>query len=220
MVKYSAMLLEIALTLHILIIALKHWRDDLIQERRYIRCGVITFSGSYILINIFANQLIDIHWQLLDLFMMSLMAMLVTGVNTFLFKLRESSLFVLVVKKTTTTIEVKSIKELGKINQAMDDEKLYRQEGITIASFAKHLAIHEYKLRQVINGELNFRNFNDFLNAYRIKEVTENLVAPSSQDTPILTIALDSGFRSLSSFNKAFKTIHGITPTAYRKKLL
>ena len=29
---------------------------------------------------------------------------------------------------------------------------------------------------------------------------------------------MDAGFRSLSSFNKAFKTTHGVTPTAWRKR--
>lgn len=33
---------------------------------------------------------------------------------------------------------------------------------------------------------------------------------------PILPIALDAGFKSLSSFNKVFKDIHGRTPADYR----
>jgi AraC-like DNA-binding protein len=35
-----------------------------------------------------------------------------------------------------------------------------------------------------------------------------------------LTIALETGFRSLSSFNKAFKEAHNMTPTAYRRQQL
>ena len=100
----------------------------------------------------------------------------------------------------------------------MEEEKLYQTDGITISSFAKHLSIHEYKLRQLINGEMNYRNFNDFLNFYRIKEVSEKLVQAEYIQTPVLTLALDSGFRSLSSFNKAFKETHNLTPTQYRKK--
>ncbi len=33
-------------------------------------------------------------------------------------------------------------------------------------------------------------------------------------------LAMDAGFRSLSSFNKAFKATHGVTPTAWRKQAL
>ncbi|NIM18801.1 MAG: helix-turn-helix domain-containing protein, partial [Candidatus Latescibacteria bacterium] len=35
--------------------------------------------------------------------------------------------------------------------------------------------------------------------------------------TPVLTIALDVGFRSLSSFNTAFRAHYGKTPTGYRR---
>jgi len=65
---------------------------------------------------------------------------------------------------------------------------------------------------------LNYRNFNDFLNFYRIKEVSEKLIEADYIQTPVLTLALESGFRSLSSFNKVFKETHQITPTQYRKK--
>jgi AraC-like DNA-binding protein len=217
--KYGAMALELALVFHALIIAVQHWRDDLVQQRRYIRGGVLSLSAVYIFLVIFASQLLNIQWLMLDVMLNVVMVVLITGVNFLLFSLKDSSLFV-----TTehSTLAEKSVvtpsKELIKITQAMEHEKLYQQEGITIASFAKHLAIHEYKLRQLINGELNYRNFNDFLNFYRIQEVSENLVHIDSKNTPVLTLALESGFRSLSSFNKAFKATYGLTPTEYRKK--
>ena len=46
--KYGGMLLELVLISHALIIAAQQWRDDLVQERRYIRGGVITVSALYI----------------------------------------------------------------------------------------------------------------------------------------------------------------------------
>jgi AraC-like DNA-binding protein len=36
------------------------------------------------------------------------------------------------------------------------------------------------------------------------------------QDTPLLTLALDAGFRSLAPFNKAFKENFSVTPSEYR----
>jgi transcriptional regulator GlxA family with amidase domain len=33
---------------------------------------------------------------------------------------------------------------------------------------------------------------------------------------PILTIAMDAGYRSMTTFNKAFKSIEGMTPREYR----
>lgn len=216
--KYSAMALELALVFHALIIAIQHWRDDLIQQRRYIRGGVLSLSAVYIFMVIFANEFLDIQWVMLGGAISIVMAMLITGVNFFLFNLRDSSLFITTEPPTLEDNNVVVSTELIKITQAMEQEKLYRQEGITIASFSQHLAIHEYKLRQLINGELNYRNFNDFLNFYRIQEVSENLTRTESKNMPVLTLALESGFRSLSSFNKAFKATYGLTPTEYRKK--
>lgn len=224
LVTYGALLLELVLISHALIISIKHWRDDLVQERRYIRGSVIALSSLYIILVMVLEQLLKIDWPPLDDISSFLLAVLVTGVNFFLFQLRESSLFEAVGESPAvikpTSPESKGSQELTKIIESMESDKLYQQDGMTISGLAKHLAIHEYKLRNLINGELNYRNFNDFLNFYRIKEVTESLVSPTFSHLPVLTLALESGFRSLSSFNKAFKNTHGITPTEYRKKNL
>jgi len=217
--KYGAMLLELVLISHALIIAAQQWRDDLVQERRYIRGGFITFSALYIFLVIIFEQLFKLQWPSLYLLQSIMAALLIISINFFLFRLRQSSLFETVTDKVIPIAQIKSpSKELACIIKAMVEEKLYQTDGITISSFAKHLSIHEYKLRQLINGELNYRNFNDFLNFYRIKEVSEKLIQADYVQTPVLTLALESGFRSLSSFNKAFKETHSITPTQYRKK--
>ncbi len=217
--KYGAMLLELLLISHALLIAAQHWRNDLVQERRYIRGGVICVSGLYLFLVIFLDQLLNIQWIGFDLIKSMLLATLIIGINFFLFRLRESSLFETVSAVNHNAVASKApSKELSRVISAMVEDKLYQQDGITIASFAKHLSIHEYKLRQLINGEMNYRNFNDFLNFYRIKEVSEKLTQTDFLQTPVLTLALESGFRSLSSFNKVFKETHALTPTQYRKK--
>ncbi|GHE86623.1 AraC family transcriptional regulator [Thalassotalea profundi] len=217
----SALLLELALIVHAFVVASKYWRDDLVQERRYIRGAVISLSAVYLILKIVADQLLNIDWQGIDIINSLLLVVLVTGINYFLFQLRTSSLFETVnVTPQKRSPNKKLSKELLRITASMTDEKLYQQDGITIAELAKHLGIHEYKLRNLINGELNYRNFNDFLNHYRIAEVSEKLIDSEFSTTPVLTLALESGFRSLSSFNKAFKATHGQTPTEFRKKTL
>jgi AraC-like DNA-binding protein len=99
----------------------------------------------------------------------------------------------------------------------MTEASLYKQEGLTISELAKALGFAEHKLRSLINVELGYRNFNDFLNYYRILDVSEKLLMDEHKSTPILTLAMDAGFRSLSSFNKVFKMTHNATPTEYRK---
>jgi len=219
-VKYGAMALELTLILHALFVALTYWRNDLVQERRYIRGGVISISAVYIVLIIVVEQIFNIHWQGFDLIKSILLFSLMTGINLLIFTLRESSLFAPTgAKDNVSSAEQPSqSKEIQAIIASMTKDKLYQQDGLTIAGLASHLSIHEYKLRQLINGELNYRNFNDFLNYYRILEVTEKLKNKDESPLPILTLALESGFRSLSSFNKAFKNTHGMTPTEYRKQ--
>ena len=220
-VKYSSMLLELVLIAHALVIAAQQWRDDLVQDRRYIRGGFITFSAMYLFLVIVMNDILTLEWLWLDLMKSLLLAILIAGTNFLLFRLREASLFEVVKTKVTPVAEVKApSKALSKVIASMVEDKLYQQDGMTISSLAKHLCIHEYKLRHLINGELNYRNFNDFLNYYRIKEVTEKLGQNEYSGVPVLTLALESGFRSLSSFNKVFKSTHHATPTEYRKKIL
>lgn len=217
--KYGGLLLELVLISHALIIAAQQWRDDLVQERRYIRGGVITVSALYIFLVIISEELFKLQWTGLYLLQSAMAALLIISINFFIFRLRKSSLFETVTDNVKPISQIKTpSKELARIIMAMVEEKLYQTDGITISSFAKHLSIHEYKLRQLINGELNYRNFNDFLNFYRIKEVSEKLTQVDYVQTPVLTLALESGFRSLSSFNKVFKETHNITPTQYRKK--
>jgi AraC-like DNA-binding protein len=107
---------------------------------------------------------------------------------------------------------------IDKLERLMKEDKIYREEGITIRRLADLLNVREYQLRRLINGHLGYRNFNSFLNQYRIEEVARQLVAPETRHLPVLSIALDMGYRSLSPFNKGFKEITGMTPTEFRKR--
>ena len=75
--------------------------------------------------------------------------------------------------------------------------------------------VPEYKLRRLINQRLGYRNFNVFLNNYRIAE------AKAASPIPPGRGARDydrdgRGIQSLGPFNRAFKAITGVTPTEYR----
>ncbi len=220
-VTYGALILELSLVSHALIIGIKHWRDDLVPERRCIRGGVIGSAAIYIFITIIIEQLLLFDWVWLEWLKYTAMAILTGTINFYIFTIRDSSLFDPIVSRVALKDKVQQVsKELSSVLESMTETKLYQQEGITISVLAKHLAIHEYRLRQLINGELGYRNFNDFLNYYRIDEISQKLAQPELRQMPVLTMALESGFRSLSSFNKSFKSIHGVTPTEYRKSCL
>jgi AraC-like DNA-binding protein len=87
---------------------------------------------------------------------------------------------------------------------------------LTIGVLAGRLGVAEHRLRRVINQTLGHRNFNVFLNGYRLAEVKAALADPAQDAVPITTMALDAGFQSLGPFNRAFKSDTGLTPSEYR----
>jgi AraC-like DNA-binding protein len=109
---------------------------------------------------------------------------------------------------------------LRRLDHLMSLERIYRQEGLTIAMLAAKLDVPEHRLRQAINEGLGHRNFNAFLNRYRINEAKAALSDVDQRDVPVLTIAMDAGFQSIGPFNRAFKADTGTTPTEFRRDAL
>lgn len=109
---------------------------------------------------------------------------------------------------------------LRRLDNLMTVERVYRQEGLTIGGLAAKLDLPEYRLRQAINEGLGYRNFNAFLNRYRLDEAKAALSDPGQRDVAVLTIAMDAGFQSIGPFNRAFKAETGLTPTEFRRDAL
>jgi AraC-like DNA-binding protein len=109
---------------------------------------------------------------------------------------------------------------LRRLDHLMTVERVYRQEGLSIGALAAKLDLQEYRLRQAINEGLGYRNFNAFLNRYRIDDAKAALSDPSQREVPVLTIAMDAGFQSIGPFNRAFKADTGTTPAEFRREAL
>jgi AraC-like DNA-binding protein len=109
---------------------------------------------------------------------------------------------------------------LRRLEQLMVVERAYRREGLTIGSLSAELGVPEYRLRQLINEGLGHRNFNAFLNRYRIEDAKAALADPEQREVPVLTIAMDAGFQSVGPFNRAFRAATDLTPTEFRRLAL
>jgi AraC-like DNA-binding protein len=106
---------------------------------------------------------------------------------------------------------------LDRLDRRLHPEQLYAQDGVTITALAEVLGTQEHVLRRVINRGLGFRNFNDFLHTHRLREASARLRDPAARRIPVLTIALEAGYRSIGPFNRAFRERFGMTPTEYRR---
>lgn len=114
---------------------------------------------------------------------------------------------------------IKEHSDDNKIQQLLElmvKERLYADHDLRIGTLAKRLGLPEYQLRKKINQSLGYRNFNHFVNHYRIEEAGSRL--KTDERSPVLSVAIDVGFRSISSFNSAFQNHFGLSPTAFRKQ--
>jgi len=104
-----------------------------------------------------------------------------------------------------------------RISKLIIDEKRYLESDLSLAGVSKLVGKSAQKTSSVINQYAK-RNFNDFINYYRIQNAKAVLSDTENEKFTISSIAFDTGFSSISSFNSAFKKFEGITPSSFRKK--
>jgi AraC-like DNA-binding protein len=107
---------------------------------------------------------------------------------------------------------------LQRLDRLMAAEHAYHEPELSLAALALRLGLPEYRLRELINRQLGYRNFPAFVNDYRLREVEARLADPACDALPILTLALEAGFGSIGPFNRAFRERHGTTPSEFRSR--
>jgi AraC-like DNA-binding protein len=105
---------------------------------------------------------------------------------------------------------------LIQLARVMETERVYQQPSLSVKELADLVGAPEYRLRKIIHEQLGYQNFNAFLHDYRIRDACQQLRDPKMQRIPILTIALSIGYQSINTFNRGFRDILGMTPSAYR----
>lgn len=91
-------------------------------------------------------------------------------------------------------------------------DKNYKQD-ISLADLADSLGYDYFYFSKVFN-KLFSVSFSEYLNIYRFHKAC-NLLAKG--DMAIASVASESGFQSIRSFNNTFKKLAGISPCEYRE---
>lgn len=105
---------------------------------------------------------------------------------------------------------------LTRLTALLEKDRIYREPGLSLQRLAERVGLPEYRLRRLIHEELGYRNFNAFLHHYRVRDACAQLADPAMRRIPVLTIALSVGYRSVNTFNRGFREVMGVTPSAYR----
>lgn len=117
-------------------------------------------------------------------------------------------------KKTASSYRDKPVDPefAQKIKQLMEDKKSYLEMGFSRDVLAQQLGVGEHTVSKVINQAFG-KNFNEFVNGYRIEAAKKRL---ADEQTPVTVIAFEVGFSSIASFNRVFKAMVGSSPTEFR----
>ena len=100
----------------------------------------------------------------------------------------------------------------------MEESKLYLDGELRLKTVADGLGMPPPKLSEALKIIQN-KNFYDFVNEYRVREVKRRLADKAYNHLTILSVAYDAGFNSKSTFNVIFKKSTGKTPKQYKNDL-
>lgn len=222
----------------------REWRVDLVEARRSLRVWIVAAAALYTILNVLRQALTGHNlggWESSGPPLLLLIVLVLVGIQlvsprgTRLFAAGANGASDIVRLPGSTGDAVRRLEPvpasadraaagssaidpalLARLNAAMHEDEVFREPSLTIGALADRLGVHEYQLRRVINQGLGFRNFNVYLNGFRIGAVQRALSDPAQRDATILKLALAAGYQSLGPFNRAFKEATGMTPTAYR----
>lgn len=223
-------LLMLTFTAYAVYWTIKDWRNDLVEDRRLIRWVFLGVLGSAIfVIVILESFFLDTPAFDRPLRMLVIYCIAFLAVTLFLLTMNFDSALLANAIRSAMPYKLRAAENLQEISEIPDlenficgfeENKYYREAGLTITGLAKKLQVPEYRLRTLINRHLGYRNFSAMLNKYRIDEACELLSDASLRNSSIYTIALDVGYQSIAPFNNAFRELKSLTPSEFRKRSL
>ena len=98
--------------------------------------------------------------------------------------------------------------------KAMEQDKLYLNPELNLSLVAQHTGLPPKTISAVLNQHLQ-KSFNEFVNEYRIASFKQKIAESQQEQYTIMSLALESGFNSLPTFQRAFRNNTGMSPREY-----
>ncbi|MDR6546582.1 helix-turn-helix domain-containing protein [Chryseobacterium rhizosphaerae] len=102
-----------------------------------------------------------------------------------------------------------------KLELLCKDEHIYTDSTLNREKVAEKLGISAGYVSQIVNT-ITGDNFAHYINQYRVEAVKEMISDPEYDNYNLLTMGLEAGFTSKTTFFKAFKKVTGQTPNEYK----
>ncbi|MGI9531522.1 helix-turn-helix domain-containing protein [Lutimonas sp.] len=110
----------------------------------------------------------------------------------------------------------KQLELFTKIDSLVQEKKLFLDPSLSLESLASSLGISAGYLSFLINN-YGSSNFSDYINQFRVHQAKQLIVEPEYSNYTIVSIGLESGFNSKSTFYKSFKKFTNLTPAEFIK---
>ena len=104
--------------------------------------------------------------------------------------------------------------EIEAIENLISHEKPYLKQGFSINELSLKLGLPAKLVSFLINSHFD-KNFNDFINTYRVSHVIDCIKAGDLQNYTLYALATQAGFSNKTSFVNAFKKVHNTTPSQF-----
>ncbi len=92
----------------------------------------------------------------------------------------------------------------------------WRESDLALTDVARRVGTNTTYLSRALNEGLGV-NFNELINRMRAEEVAR-LIKDEAMSN-FMHLALEAGFSSKATFNRAFRAMHGVSPSDYRARL-
>jgi len=101
-----------------------------------------------------------------------------------------------------------------KLEDTLQQKQVYLNKELSLAELAKQIDTSDKKLSTLLNQNLE-TNFYDYINNFRISAFKKGVSEGKLEHLSIVGLALQCGFKSKSSFYRAFKKETGKSPSEF-----
>ncbi|SRR6056297_92145 len=121
-------------------------------------------------------------------------------------------------KSKSPIIKPLPVSEAAALKQNLEDvlrqNRIYLNQELSLAELAKHVDTTDKKLSTLLNQNLQ-TNFYDYINTFRITAFKKSVSEGKLEHLSIVGLAFQCGFKSKSSFYRAFKKQTGMSPSQF-----
>jgi len=102
------------------------------------------------------------------------------------------------------------------LTKVMAEEKPFLDADYKLDDLVSRLECQRHHLSQVFNHHLRI-GFSEYMNLKRIEAAKSILSDPAFKQWKVASVAYETGFNNISSFNEFFKKREGMTPSRFRE---